>query len=656
MSLAGMPPRGWRPYAGALVACGISLVALGAILLHPYVTSDFRYPLGWDAMLYVWRAGAAGVDGLDRIGAVRAGFPLLVAVLRPVIGQNEFTLVAVLPAVLAGLAGLGAAGMVRAAFGMPAGWIPVVGVLAWTAFGTNEIPLHHLDNLLNAAAVLAGFAAALAFVGKGQGALAAGLLFAAAGVAHWPFHVVAMAVFLGALVALARWEEGAGFPARSLATGPVGRLVGAAAASVGLVGLTLLVLPATGWLGARPGPLGELLKERVFARFDDPQRFVALPGAAIGAAVLIRRPPLESSRAGRRLFLSIVAVWTIVTVGAILAQAAGVPTAGARVLSFYFPLSILPGVLLWWLWGAASRRASGSGPVTATRVAAAALVVVTLAVFGALFWTSWSRRHPWVEADAVRQVAAAGAYVERYAAGRDVVYPIDTRSRSDLATLGRWWLVVKASLPPGQVPLAHRYVGSPRDYLERVPSAKLGAGLPPGESDDPDASLWGRPGRPEPAVVVIERYNRPGFEAATAADPSGVIAPGVLILRGPLPPGPLPPVAAPTAHTSGRTLAWTAAVAAVVLFGAGLGWALTLLPADPVLRTVLAPALGAAAVTLAALLWGLVGLPFSGWSSAGPLVVATALGWGLTLMRRRASLRVSGARREGPSGVGSSDT
>jgi hypothetical protein len=617
----GSSGRGFHGTLAATAACAVTVVVLGIILLHPYVTNRYRYPLGWDAMLYVWRARAIPVDGLARVGAVRAGFPLLTAVLGTITRQNAFTLVAVLPPVLAGVAGLAAAALVRATFRISVWWVPVIGILTWTAFGTNEIPLHHFDNLLNVALVLAGFATALAFVAGGRGLIAATALFMAAGLAHWPFYLFAMAVFVGGVILFAWWEAGsAGL--RPLASGPAGRLLATAGASGAFVGVTLLALPVTGWAGARPGPLADLLKERILARLDDPQRFLAVPLAALGAVAVLRRPPQGTDPRARRLFLSLMAAWAGTTVLAMLAQVAGAPTAGARVLSYFFPLSILTGVLAWWVW----RRADGEGPWW--RAGAAAVTIAALLGFGSLLWGSWSGRHPWVEADAVREAAAAGRYVAAAAPGRDAVYLIDTRDRGDLATVGRWWLVIKASLPADQVARAHRYVGTPADYLARRPSVRLGEGLPPGESDRPDPDLWGAGSANSPMAIVLERYNRPGFESAATDPGATIVAPGVLVLGGADAGGAPGAVGAvPVADTSGRTLLWTSFLCVAALFLAGSGWALGLLSSDPLLRIPLAPALGAATTTLAALAWGVLRLPFRGWWALGPLVVTAAGGW-----------------------------
>jgi len=627
---------GWGSWLVALVACALTVVALGVVLLHPYVTNHFRYPLGWDSMLYVWRARAIPVDGIARVGAVRAGFPLLTASLGPVTGQNAFTLVAILPPILAGVAGLAAAAMVRATFRVSAWWVPVIGVVTWTAFGTNEIPLHHFDNLLNAAAVLAGFAAALAFTSRGQGLIAAAILFMAAGLAHWPFFLVAMAIFVAG-VAVAAWWEGGAIRLGALGHGEPLRLLSTAAGSTAFVGITLLALPATGWLGARPGALSGLLKERIVARLDDPQRFLAVPLAVAGAYAVGRHPLPDTHPGARRLFLSLAGVWAATTLLAVVAQILGAPTAGARVLSFFFPLTILAGVLLWWVWEWAAGAAG-------MRVAAAALTGVVVVGSVSLFWSSWSTRHPWVEADAVQQAAAAGRYVATSAPGRDVVYLIDTKSRSDLTTIGRWWLVIKASLPPTQVARAHRYVGTPDDYLARVPSVPLGEGLPPGETDRPDPAVWGGNGRPDPVAIVLERYNAPGFTSAAAAGGT-VVAPGVLVLRGPAARATDPAGPVPAGELGGRTLLWSSLVVVAALFLVGLGWAIGLLPGDPLIRLPLAPAMGAATASLVGLGWAAVGLSFAGWRAALPLAVAAVAGWGVAVWRAVDGRRGGGAPR-----------
>jgi hypothetical protein len=627
------PGGGGRAYPGAMAAAALAFLALGAVVLHPYVTRDFRYPLGWDAPFYVWRAAAVPVDGLDRVGTVRAGLPLLLGSLSALTGRDPFTLVAVVPAVLTGAAGLAAAAVLRAAFGLPVAWVPAAAFLTWAAFGPNEIPLHHLDNLLNAALVLGALAAAVGWAEGGRGAVAVGLLLAAAGVAHWPFYAFALgALGLGTLL-WSRADRGAG------GLGAGAPLLVAGLASAAVVAPTLLSPPPGGWLGARPGPLRTLLRERIAARLDDPSRFY---GFAVGAGAALRWP--RAGGEGRRLLGWVLLAWTALTALAVAAQAAGLPTAGARVLSYFFPATLLASLALWWAARWARERWRGAaGALAALAVGAAAVPG-----FGWLMWDSWDRRHPWFEERAVAQVAAAAAYLGRAAPEGPVVFVLDLRGRDDPHTVGRWWLVVKASLPPGEVRRARRYVGSPSDYLAGRPPRPLGEGLPPGESDRQDPDLWA----PDAVALVLERYNRQGFAEARARTPERVVAPGVLVLRGPLPPSASGPGSPPAADTRPRTLLWVGAALAGLLLVAGSGWALALLPADPAARVVLAPSLGAGAVVLAGLGWERVGLPTAGWAMAGPLVLASALGWVAATMGRRPGRGPEGRLRVGGPGRG----
>ena len=73
----------------------------------------------------------------------------------------------------------------------------------------------------------------------------------------------------------------------------------------------------------------------------------------------------------------------------------------------------------------------------------------------------------------------------------------------------------------------------------------------------------------------------------------------------------------------------------LILFLAGSGWAISLLPEDPATRVALAPALGIAAIVLAALAWDRVGLPLTGGDAVGPLAVAAVAGWAAALLHHR---------------------
>jgi hypothetical protein len=136
------------------------------------------------------------------------------------------------------------------------------------------------------------------------------------------------------------------------------------------------------------------------------------------------------------------------------------------------------------------------------------------------------------------------------------------------------------------------------------------------------------------AVIAIEAYNTATFADAAALQPRRIVAPGVLVLRGPTPQLPLPAGEPVTADTRLLTLAWTVAAIVAILFAAGSGWSVALLPADPIVRVTLAPSLGLAVITLVALAWDRLGLTFASWGSLGPLAIAVAAGWVVPILRR----------------------
>ena len=108
------PQQPDEPILTALGVVLLTFAVLGGFFLVGYVRNGFRFPIGWDAPYYVWRVNTVTFDGLARIGAIRAGAPLLLAVLMRATGQNALTMVAIVPAVFTGLAGLSAAAMANA--------------------------------------------------------------------------------------------------------------------------------------------------------------------------------------------------------------------------------------------------------------------------------------------------------------------------------------------------------------------------------------------------------------------------------------------------------------------------------------------------------------------------------------------------------------
>ena len=89
-----------------------------------------------------------------------------------------------------------------------------------------------------------------------------------------------------------------------------------------------------------------------------------------------------------------------------------------------------------------------------------------------------------------------------------------------------------------------------------------------------------------------------------------VVGMGVIALGGPVPPRPISINPGPQANTTAGGLVLVGALIVVLLFMAGSGWAIALLPEDLVVRVAMAPVLGAGLVGLVALLWAAAGAGF----------------------------------------------
>jgi hypothetical protein len=624
---SGSEPRSpsGHGYPIAVAAAFLALAVVALLFLLRYPLQGFRYPVGWDATWYVFRANAAAFEGLAYVGTNRAATPLLLSMLMRATGQNGFTMVALAAPLFAGVAGLAVAAMLRSALGTRLLWLPVIGVLTWVAFGGTGLLSGYIDQTLNVAFVLAGFAAAVVLLAGGKGALAATLLFMGAGLAEWPFYGFAMLVFglaiLLFLVAARRYEG-------SSSVGAMRRLSGAMLASGAFTLLTLVGIPAIGNLdleSARgPEKLGvdrrisppravrRLLKRRFLESTRDATRYLGLALAGLGALAAARTTVKPQGREARRLFLCLMLAWLLLTAVAAIAQLLNFPVAGARLLLYFFPVPILIGVLVWALARFVAWRVPRPiGPIVA--------VLLVLGITGGLTANVWrsDHRRAWVERQAVAQLTAAGMYLTRFAPDREVVFSL---GKVNTNTIVRRNNTIRAGLPPAVVPRVRgSAVGSPLDYLDSLPS---GSGSSLGANSSP-------------VVVVIEAYNRAGFNEAHLAFPDSFVSPGVLALNGPFSPEVIPEQPAPTANTRLVSLLWLVSAITLILLLLGGGWSIVLLPADPLVRAALSPALGLAVASLVALTWDRLSLGLHGWWAVGPLVVAGASGWGLAWAETR---------------------
>jgi hypothetical protein len=599
----GSVERGWRPYLWVIGSALGTLVVLGILFLLPYWVHHFRFPVGFDAPYYVWRANVTAANGLDPIGTVRAGTPLLLATLMGLTGQNGLTMVVVVPVILVGVAGLGGAAMVRAGTGVGARWVPVLASMTWLGFGRVGMIGGHHDNVVNAALVLPAFAAASLAAAGERGAAAVAILLAAAGLAHWPFHLYVAAILLFGLALFSLLQVRRG----ELDVAAVGRILAALLASGGFTALTFLAPPPQGGIGLKLVP--DVLRQRFLNRLGMVERYAALPLALPGAVVMLRDTVPPGRARARRFLVCVLAAWvSSVVVGGFL-QFVGVPVAGARLLNYFFVVPLLAGVACVW----AASWLAGRG--TVGRLVAGVGLLVVVAVFGRLVWGVERTREPWMEPAGVDQAASAGAYVSRYAPGREAVFLLSVRRGIGPDKPGHRWNVVLAALPPHQAARTTWTTRSPRQYLAL--------------DDQGDSTK----GATSPVVLVVRRYNQEGFrEALDLGAP--LVGPEVAVIRGPAPIGFDPPTSGPRANTSPAALAGIGVLVASVLFLVGSGWSAALLPADPVIRVTIAPALGTAVLTLAALAWDRAGLGLWGARALGPLALSAGLGWGLVVLSR----------------------
>ena len=584
------------------MAAAGTLAAVTLFFLLPYFRHDYRYPLGWDSPFYVWRANLVSLDGLEWNGLVRSASPVLLAVLARLTGQNTWTLVALVPAILAGIASLGGVAMARAGLGLPIRWIPVVGLLLWLAFGYAGMVWEQFDNVLNSALVLSGFAAALAFVAWGRGAIAAALLFVTAGFAHWQFYLFAMAIFALAVLLFGRNDLRGAVAGKRGSLNQVGPLLAAAGVSGVAVGLGFLIAQFSPTVGPRFVGLGDLLRDRFLRRAAEPDRYVAIPLAVAGGVLAFRSSPPAPSRTARDLFLWLAVVWTGLTALGAAAQAAGVPTAGLRLLHFLFPATLLAGVFLW----KASEETHRRLPSRTALATTSALLVVALGTLAAYALQEQSRVKTWVEPDAVYQAATAGSYTQsRVPPQQRVLYVVELDPQ-DALTFARWRSTILSSLPPSEV----RRSEIVNADAEGSPLAMRAA-----------------------AVIAIREYAPTAVREAAAQRRGTFVGDGVVVLRGPRFASVIK-VSTPSANVTIRVAIPVVALIVVLLFLAGAGWAFALLPADAATRVLLSPALGITVIVVATLVWERFGLPLNGWLIAVPGALSAAAGWVLSVVRR----------------------
>ena len=578
-------------------------------------------PIGDDTFFYVSAIGDAGRLGLATSHlAARPAYPLMAATLGSISGSSPWSTAVALPFAMAAGVGL-AGGSLAARWGLRR-W----GAASFVALVTISVVLGRLvagrsENLLAVWFLAAATAVAVWNRGR-RGALAAGVLVAAAGLAEWPFLLAFLAI-LGAALAAAWATARTGW---SLRTNPTlharadesGRdaLTLPELAAVSVVAAAIVALVVFGWNGTVPADAVEKLspisRYESFLRATLPAYFPPLTTVVVAMGWWAARRRGPASTAPVRWLL---ATWALLTGAAVVAGLAGVPLPTYRALTFALPVALglaaapfLPASL-----GREARTTRGRGAGAVLALAVASMVAVP----GVLLW--YRDFGPRTSPQQLSQVAAAGRYAAALPAGGPVVMVYDN---PDVLKALFYQGVFGAVLPAG---LRHRlliFPGTAEDAL----SSRF---VPRGDSTE----------RATARKLFEEARSALASGAPVVAtrdlDPAGFLSglergePRIgddVVLRGPRPPPKLtrdaPDRLVPL--PAGWVLLLRALAMLAVLALGGAGWARSAAPGGPVAAQAgLAPAFGAAAIAVLGLVAARAGLPLGGW--AGPVVVGLAV-------------------------------
>lgn len=612
-----------------LVMLGASAL-VGWMFLERYLDPNAAAAAGSDTAHHQWRievvtdAGLAALPTVDaraqalNTNADRPGLPIAGAVASATGIAEPRELVYLLPALMAVITGLTAAGFARAAmrsrrWALPA-YLVGVGASVQVALTANG----YFDQLLVMPLLLGAGTCVVAAATDRRVYPCALLLFGAAFAVHWQFAVaftlLLSLVPIGAAArSLREHRAGAGWwslPAvASAVTAGGGLIVGALA----LVGVAPLRTP----LGlTHDGIAGNIARQLPRYRFPVPA-ITALGGVA----ALWTRPRARPS-------LWLLVPWASVPAIAAIVFAAGVDVPVQRALTFALALPILSVALMETVVRAGARAAGGTGARRGRIVA----VLLVAGMAGAVAWSAgvghgaWRSRPTPMSNEQFAQLQATARYLD--AAGGAAVVVVDV-PESGSGAPGRDFGSVpairrlRAQLDADLILDVGVYLGDPTRLLRTEPTLRPDV---PG-FDETSRELWTSVQpllEADPAIIVLRPFYR-AWGQLVRDHPSWKATDWLAIVRGPAPTDGALVLAEPRAP-SVSSLAAKAALILLVVGVTGLGWAWAWGPVDRLARSCLAPAAGLAAIVLAGLVGERLGAQAGAW---GGVVVAVAglAGW-----------------------------
>jgi hypothetical protein len=489
-----------------------------------------------------------------------------------------------------------------------------------------------LGNMGQAALFLGALGALAVAPESWRGVWAGGALLAAAGITHPLFHLVGLAVLVGAVLAFlptALRERRGGLPLAGSAAARLGlgALGGTAAAGLGLLAVagapTIPGDTSQDGFFRRVG-LADLLEDRYTERFVGDASRAAVPlaaGAALAApAVAGEASPLArqgGATARPRFLTAILTTWAGLTVAgiAVLLVTRWGPANRLLVFAFFVPIA---GAV-----GAANLVTRGRAvPTFAAVLGAAAFVVTSM--------NGWYRQAPSFAPEELARATVAGRAVEALPPGTPLIFLVDTSEPAAAFHVTRFGNVIRMGLPPERIADSHLTVGSPEDFLAGRPSV---TGDP---EHDRIARVYFREAIPVSdgaAVVVLELFNPEGYEEAVRRGDQ--IAPGVVLLRGPEVRPTMVPSSVADTELGGVELVMLSVGGLILLAALGLGWARWTLE-RPLAAVALSPTAGLGIAVIAGFVVDrVVAGAASPWGL--PAAVAIALAGYVAAARRRRS-------------------
>ncbi len=645
------PLRAPRPRSELLVP-GLTSLAIVLFYVVLFPLKGIRVPAWSDAQTYVWWTRRAAFLGLRAYGT--GSRPATIATLATLSAVVRLPAVAVVEAigpVFATAVGLAAAGLSESVLGPNRARFVLVAILCGTF--VSELAIGFDATLAFAAMFLAG----LACLSEGFGGrrrspfVAAAILLGVAALAHPVFGVMEAALLLAGIVGLRRHRrriraeddrrppQGAGLERRT---------VEAALLAAVVVALGLLVARSA------PGPPLDTSADAVLRRFGPSSLLrigwrqtlfaslaIVAPTAVVSAlALALSRGRRWAASPDRRwAFGAIGAAWLVGAAASIPLLLLGLSVPAARFVALCLPLPVMIAT------GIAARP---SGRPSRVAAALSVACIVGVAFLLPRYWVAWEAQRG-ESPLAVNASRVLGAALAREPAGTPLVLiDDDPRGLPALFTITGHAGYLRDAVPPARVPDVFLFVGSVKDFLARRPTLTGDVGR-----DLMATDYWNRirPALDRPALVVAASlFDRVAYQDALAMPGRVPLAPGVVALPGftgaggGAPPG-SSALASPGAGPLSPWLpVWLAPLLLIILGLIGWPWVAATLPARGRIRPALAPVVGLAAISVAAIAADVAGIRLHGWPGVVPIVAA--FGGGLVML---ATLGRRGAEDTRPS-------